>query len=115
MRKNLNSDEYVRIKKSDWKNILNAYSWAKSREKMLDVYEDAIVRKEEDIGKLQIFKRSAERFLSEAGLLERFYEFIEPKSVKKELEKKRKEVEAKKESFLYSKWKKQQKEIEHDI
>lgn len=82
---------------------------------MLGVYEDAIVKQEEDVGKLQIFKRSAERFLSEVGLLERFYEFIGPKSVKRELEKKRKEIEVKKENLLYSKQKKQRKEIEQDI
>ena len=111
----LNSDEYVRIKKSDWKNILNAYSWAKSREKMLDVYEDAIVRKEEDIGKLQIFKRSAERFLLEAGLLERFYEFIGPKSVKKEMEKKRKEVKAEKKKLVHLKQEQKGKKIEQEI
>lgn len=111
----LNSDEYVKIKKSDWKNVLNAYTWAKSREKMLDAYEDAIVRQEEDIGRLQIFKRSAERFLSEVGLLERFYGFIGPKSVKKELEKKRKEVVAKKESLLYSKQEQKGKKIEQEI
>lgn len=49
----------------------------------LNAYEDAIVRQEEDVGKLRIFKRGAERFLAEAELFERFYEFIGPKSVKK--------------------------------
>lgn len=82
---------------------------------MWDAYEDAIVKQEEDVGKLQIFKRSTERFLSEVGLLERFYEFIGPKPVKRELEKKRKEIEVKKEDLLCSKQVQKGKEIEQEI
>ena len=111
----LKNDEYVKIKKSDWENILNAYTWAKSREKLLDNYEDKIAKHEETIEDLKVFKRKTERFLSEVGLSDEFYEFIGPKSVKKELEKKRKELEAKKEKLVHLKQGQKGKKIEQEI
>lgn len=111
----LKNDEYVKIKKSDWENIITAYTWAKSREKLLDNYEDKIAKQEEEIEELQVFKRKTERFLSEVGLSDEFYEFISPKSVKKELEKKRKELETEKEKLMYSKQQQKGKKIEQEI
>lgn len=111
----LKNDEYVKIKKSDWENILDAYTWAKSREKLLDNYEDKIAKQEEDIKELQVFKRKTERFLSEVGFSEEFYEFIGSKSVKKELEKKRKELETKKEKLVHLKQEQKGKKIEQEI
>lgn len=111
----LKNDEYVKIKKIDWENILNAYTWAKSREKLLDNYEDKIAKQEEDIEESKVFKKKTERFLSEVGLSDEFYEFIGPKSVKKELEKKRKELETEKEKLMYSKQQQKGKKIEQEV
>ena len=111
----LKNDEYVKIKKTDWENILNSYTWAKSREKLLDNYEDKIAKQEEDIEKLQVLKKKTERFLSEVGLSDEFCEFIGPKSVKKELDKKRKELETEKEKLMYSKQQQKGKKIGQEI
>ena len=82
---------------------------------MLDNYEDRIAKQQEDIEELQVFKRKAERFLSEMGLSEEFCAFIGPKSVKKELEKKRKELETKKEKLVHLKQEQKGKKIEQEI
>ena len=70
---------------------------------------------EEYIEELKVFKKKTERFLSEVGLSDEFCEFIGPKSVKKELEKKRKELEANKEKLVHLKQEQKGKKIEQEI
>ncbi len=82
------NEEYVKIKKNDWGHILEAYKWAKSKEKILEQYEETIIAKDNKISQLQIFKKNCISFISKLGIAERFNEFILPKSVKKELKKK---------------------------
>lgn len=92
----LSNEEYVKIKKDDWEHILGAYRWAKSREKLLNQYEDTISAKDKIISKLETFKKNCLAFLSKLGLLEKFNEFISPKSIKKELKNKQEQIEYRK-------------------
>ena len=38
--------EYVKIKKNDWGHVIEAYKWAKSKEKLLEQYEETIIAKD---------------------------------------------------------------------
>lgn len=96
----LSNEEYVKIKKDDWEHILGAYRWAKSREKLLNQYEDTISAKDKIISKLETFKKNCLAFLSKLGLLEKFNEFISPKSIKKELKSKQEQIENRKKVVL---------------
>lgn len=89
----LSNEEYVKIKKDDWEHILGAYKWAKGREKLLNQYEDTISAKDKIISKLETFKKNCLVFLSKLGLLEKFNEFISPKSIRKELKNKQEQIE----------------------
>lgn len=89
----LSNEEYVKIKTNDWEHILGAYKWAKSKEKLLSQYEDTIAAKDNTISKLETFKKNCLAFLSTLGLVEKFIEFISPKSIRKELRNKQKQLE----------------------
>ncbi len=105
--------EYVKIKKNDWGHVLEAYKWAKSKEKILEQYEEMIIAKDNKISQLQIFKKNCISFISKLGLAERFNEFISPKSVKKELKKKQEQVNKQKQdklSYSQEKYHKQEQE-----
>ena len=105
--------EYVKIKKNDWGHVLEAYKWAKSKEKILEQYEEIIIAKDNKISQLQIFKKNCISFISKLGLAERFNEFISPKSVKKELKKKQEQVnKQKKDKLSYSQEKHHKQEQE---
>jgi len=93
--------EYVKIKKNDWGHVLEAYKWAKSKEKLLEQYEETIIAKDNKISQLQIFKKNCISFISKLGLAERFNEFISPKSVKKELKKKQEQVNKQKQDKMF--------------
>lgn len=89
------------IKKNDWGHVLEAYKWAKSKEKLLEQYEETIIAKDNKISQLQIFKKNCISFISKLGLAERFNEFISPKSVKKELKKKQEQVNKQKQDKMF--------------
>lgn len=108
----LNDEEYVKINKKDWQHILGAYKWAKSREKLLDEYEVKIVAKDDLIIKLESFKKNCINFLSNIDMVEKFYEFISPKSVRQELKKKQEQVEERKKALLSHKQEQQQKKTQ---
>ena len=93
--------EYVKIKKNDWGHVLEAYKWAKNKEKLLEQYEETIIAKDNKISQLQIFKKNCISFISKLGLAERFNEFISPKSVKKELKKKQEQVNKQKQDKMF--------------
>ena len=111
----LNDEEYVKINKKDWKHILGAYKWAKSRERLLDEYEVKIVAKDDLIIKLESFKKNCINFLSNIDMVEKFYEFISPKSVRQELKKKQEQVEERKKALLSHKQEQQQKKTQVEI
>ena len=108
--------EYVKIKKNDWGHVLEAYKWAKSKEKLLEQYEETIIAKDNKISQLQIFKKNCISFISKLGLAEKFNEFISPKSVKKELKNKQEQVNRQKQYKLsYSQQEKHHKREQAEI
>lgn len=107
--------EYVKIKKNDWGHVLEAYKWAKSKEKLLEQYEETIIAKDNKISQLQIFKKNCISFISKLGLSERFNEFISPKSVKKELKKKQEQVNKQKQDKLFYSQEKHHKREQAEI
>lgn len=111
----LSNEEYVKIKKDDWEHILGAYKWAKSREKLLNQYEDTISAKDTIISKLETFKKNCLAFLSKLGLLEKFNEFISPKSIRKELKNKQEQIENRKKVGLSHKQEQPHKKVQIEI
>lgn len=107
--------EYVKIKKNDWGHVLEAYKWAKSKEKLLEQYEETIIAKDNKISQLQIFKKNCISFISKLGLAERFNEFISPKSVKKELKNKQEQVNKQKQDRLSYSQEKHHKQEQAEI
>ena len=90
------SEEYVKVKKSDWNKMLDAFSKAVSRNHLLEKYEKKISNLEKKISNLE--KKIAalteqveklKRFVASRGLGEAFVEFIKslsPKTMKQKLE-----------------------------
>jgi len=82
-------EEYVKVKKSDWNKILDAFSKAVSRNHLLEKYEKKIsgLEKKEAVLTDQIEK--LKRFIASRGLGEAFVEFVRslaPKNMKQRLE-----------------------------
>ena len=89
-------EEYVKVKKSDWNKMLDAFSKAVSRNHLLEKYEKKISNLEKKISNLE--KKIAalteqveklKRFVASRGLGEAFVEFIKslsPKTMKQKLE-----------------------------
>ena len=107
------SEEYVKVKKSDWNKILDAFSKAVSRNHLLEKYEKKISGLERKIDTLTDQVEKLKRFVASKGLGEAFVEFVkslEPKTMKQKVE------EAKDEAEEYNRQRKlnQQKLIEKD-
>lgn len=89
------SEEYVKVKKSDWDKIIDAFSRAVSRNKLLEKYEKKIVALEKKISNVNGLLDKMKQFISFRGLNEAFAEFVkslEPKTMKERLEEKQKIV-----------------------
>ncbi len=83
------SEEYVKVKKSDWNKILDAFSKAVSRNHLLEKYEKKISSLEKKIATLTDQVEKLKRFVASRGLGEAFVEFIKslaPKNMKQKLE-----------------------------
>ena len=83
------SEEYVKVKKSDWNKILDAFSKAVSRNHLLEKYEKKISDLEQKITTLNEQVEKLKRFVASRGLGEAFVEFIKslaPKTMKQTLE-----------------------------
>ena len=83
------SEEYVKVKKSDWNKILDAFSKAVSRNHLLEKYEKKISGLEKKIAVLTDQVEKLKRFVASRGLGEAFVEFIKslaPKTMKQKLE-----------------------------
>ena len=83
------SEEYVKVKKSDWNKILDAFSKAVSRNHLLEKYEKKISNLEKKIAALTEQVEKLKRFVASRGLGEAFVEFIKslsPKTMKQKLE-----------------------------
>lgn len=107
------SEEYVKVKKSDWNKILDAFSKAVSRNHLVAKYEKKIGVLEKKMDTLADQTEKLKRFVASRGLGEAFVEFVkslEPKTMKQKLE------EAKDETAEHNRQRKmnQQKLIEKD-
>ena len=83
------SEEYVKVKKSDWNKMLDAFSKAVSRNHLLEKYEKKISSLEKKIATLTDQVEKLKRFVASRGLGEAFVEFIKslaPKNMKQKLE-----------------------------
>ena len=84
------SEEYVKVKKSDWNKMLDAFSKAVSRNHLLEKYEKKIGALEKKIAALADQVEKLKRFVASKGLGEAFVEIVRslaPKTVKQKLEK----------------------------
>ena len=87
------SEEYVKVKKSDWDKIIDAFSRAVSRNKLLEKYEKKIVALEKKVSDVSGLLDKMKQFISNRGLGEAFTEFVkslEPKTMKERLVEKQK-------------------------
>ncbi len=83
------SEEYVKVKKSDWNKILDAFSKAVSRNHLLEKYEKKISGLERKIDTLTEQVEKLKRFVASRGLGEAFVEFVKslaPQTMKQKLE-----------------------------
>jgi hypothetical protein len=85
-------EEYVKVKKSDWNKIMDAFSRAVSRNHLLEKYEKKISNLEEKISILSDQVEKLKRFVASQGLGEEFVAFIKslaPKTMKQKLTEKK--------------------------
>ena len=90
------SEEYVKVKKSDWNKIMDAFSRAVSRNYLLEKYEKKISALEKKIAALTDQIEKLKQFVASRGLGEAFVEFVKslaPKSFKQKLEEKKEDAE----------------------
>ena len=83
------SEEFVKVKKSDWNKILDAFNKAVSRNHLLEKYEKKISNLEKNIAVLTEQVEKLKRFVASMGLGEAFVEFVKslaPKTMKQKLE-----------------------------
>ena len=81
------------LKKSDWDKIMDAFSRAVSRNKLLDKYEKKITALEKKVADVSGLLDKMKQFISARGLGEAFTEFVkslEPKTMKERLVEKQK-------------------------
>ncbi len=82
-------EEYVKVKKSDWNKIRDAFNKAVSRNHLLEKYEKKIAVLEKKITVLTDQVEKLKRFVASRGLGEAFVEFVRslaPKTMKQRLE-----------------------------
>lgn len=82
-------EEYVKVKKSDWNKMLDAFGRAVSRNHLLEKYEKKIAALEKRIVALADQVEKLKRFVASRGLGEAFAEFVKslaPKTMKQKLE-----------------------------
>ncbi len=90
-------EEYVKVKKSDWNKLLDAFNKSVSRNHLLEKYEKKISSLEKKIAALTDQVEKLKRFVASRGLGEAFVEFVKslaPKTIKQRLEDARSEADA---------------------
>ncbi len=90
-------EEYVKVKKSDWNKLLDAFNRSVSRNHLLEKYEKKISSLEKKIAALTDQVEKLKRFVASRGLGEAFVEFVKslaPKTMKQRLEDARSEADA---------------------
>lgn len=89
-------EEYIKVKKSDWNKIMDTFNRAVSRNYLLGKYEKKISALEKKIAKHTDLIDKVKRFLKVKGLEGAFNEFLislEPKSIRQNMEEKKKIME----------------------
>lgn len=89
-------EEYVKVKKSDWNKLLDAFNKSVSRNHLLEKYEKKISSLEKKIATLTDQVEKLKRFVASRGLGEAFVEFVKslaPKTMKQRLEDARSEAD----------------------
>ena len=69
-------EEYLKVKKSDWNKIMDAFSRAVSRNYLLEKYEKKITALEKKIAILTDQIEKLKQFVASRGLGEAFVEFV---------------------------------------
>ncbi len=93
------NEKYVKMKKSDWNKILDAFSRAVSRNHLLEKYEKKIASLDKRVSTLTEQVEKLKRFVALRGLGEAFVEYVKslvPKTVRQKL------AEAKEDSAEYN-------------
>lgn len=83
------SEEYVKVKKSDWKKMFDAFGKAVSRNHLLERYEKKISSSEKQIAVLTDQTEKLKHFVASRELGETFVEYVKllaPKTMKQKLE-----------------------------
>ena len=89
-------EEYVKVKKSDWNKLLDAFNRSISRNHLLEKYEKKISGLEKKIAVLTDQVEKLKRFVASKGLGEAFVEFVKslaPKTMKQRLEEAKSEAD----------------------
>jgi hypothetical protein len=95
--------EFVKVKKSDWDKIMDAFGRAISRDKLLDRYEKKISVQDNMINTLKSNEEKLKRFIDFKGLGGAFVEFVkslEPKTIKQKLEEKKADMEKNRQKLM---------------
>ena len=79
-------EEYVKVKKKDWVQILDAFDRAVSRNYLLETYEKKMAALENRIKDIHGRFQKLEQFVISKGLNEEFVKFSIPKSMKQKME-----------------------------
>lgn len=90
-------EEYVKVKKSDWNKMLDAFSRSVSRNHLLEKYEKKIFGLETKIAALTDQVEKLKQFVATKGLGEAFAEYVRslaPKTMRQRLEDARSEADA---------------------
>lgn len=93
------SEEYVKVKKSDWNKIMDAFSRTVLRNRLLEKYENKISALEQNVSILSEQVEKMKQFVAMKGLEEAFKEFVKsmvPKTFKQKLEEKKAILEVQK-------------------
>ena len=75
-------EEYVKVKKSDWNKMLDAFSRAVSRNRLLEKYEKKIAVLENKVADFTEQVEKLKRFVASRGLGEAFVEFVKSLELK---------------------------------
>lgn len=86
MKSFFSKEEYVKVKKKDWVQILDAFDRAVSRNSLLETYEKKIAALENRIKDIHGRFQKLEQFVVSKGLNEEFVKYSTPKSMKQKME-----------------------------
>lgn len=89
----MDREEYVKIKKKDWNVIIETLRWAFSKKKVVESYEKKISVLEGKVSMLQQKVSKYMQFIKTNGMTEMWNKFLQPKSIQRDLEEKKKVIQ----------------------